>query len=505
MKSLFRATAILSGSSAVSIVLGLASSRVLATILHPSGYGYYGLLQSLVTVASLLCGMGMATGLVRLGAGAAKRNDYTTMASLCGGAWLLVALLGTPVLIVFALFRASISSWALGTPDHAGAILIMGVTLLFSVSMNIQNGILNAWHRVEALATYGIVNSVINAVTGILGVLFWRERGVVPAILASAILGWAASRYFLYRAVGAVRIRTTFHQKLAAARKLLAFGAPYTASVMAGNGIQLAMPMVVVHLLNADGVGYYKAATAISVGYLGFLVAAMTQDYYPRVSAVRDQPRLLISIINEQHRLIMLLAAPIILCALALVPYLVPLVYSRRFMPAVDILEWQLIGDFFRFSSWTLSFAILARCKPSMYFLTESLSGIITLSTTWIAVRLFGLQGLGIGFIVANVLYCCVVWIVLRRELPLKWTAYNRNLLLASLAAAFTIRLLPITPLAHFRTLIALILTGVFGAYSVRALWSEYQEDRVHNSTSRPTTSLPTANLPVVTGSEAEV
>jgi hypothetical protein len=140
-----------------------------------------------------------------------------------------------------------------------------------------------------------------------------------------------------------------------------------------------------------------------------------------------------------------------------------------------------------------------------MYFLTESLSGIITLSTTWIAVRLFVLQGLGIGFIVANVLYCCVVWIVLRRELPLKWTAYNRNLLLASLAAAFTIRLLPITPLAHFRTLIALILTGAFGAYSVRALWSEYQEDRVHNSTSRPTTSLPTANLPVVTGSEAEV
>lgn len=502
MKSLFRATAILSGSSAVSILLGLASSRILATILHPSGYGYYGLLQSFVTVASLLCGMGMATGLVRLGAGAAKQNDHATMASLCGGAWLLVALLGTPVVLVFVLFRASISSWALGTPDHGGAILVMGVTLLFSVSMNIQNGILNAWHRVEALATYGIVNSVINAVTGILGVLIWRERGIVPAVLASAILGWAASRYFLHRAVGAVRIRTSFHQKVAAARQLLAFGGPYTASVMAGNGVQLAMPMVVVHLLNADGVGYYKAAAAISVGYLGFLVAAMTQDYYPRVSAVRDQPGALISLINEQHRLIMLLAAPIILCTLALVPYLVPLIYSRRFMPAVDILEWQLIGDFFKFSSWTLSFAILARCKSSMYFLTESLSGIITLSTTWFAVRLFGLQGLGIGFIVANVLYCGVVWIVLRRELPLKWSAYNRNLLLASLTAAFIVRVLPITPLAHFRTLIALILAGVFAAYSLRALWSEYHEDRAHNSLAAP---LSAVRLPIAPEREAEI
>ncbi len=39
MKSVFRATALLSGSSVISIVLGLASSKVLATTLQPAGYG----------------------------------------------------------------------------------------------------------------------------------------------------------------------------------------------------------------------------------------------------------------------------------------------------------------------------------------------------------------------------------------------------------------------------------------------------------------------------------
>jgi PST family polysaccharide transporter len=490
MKSLLRATAILSGSSAVSIVLGIGSSKILATILGPGGYGYYGLLQSFVTVASILVGMGMATGLVRLGAAAAKENDYAAMASLCDGAWLLVVFTATPLLLILVLFRAEISRWTLGTPDHSGAILLMGLTLVFTAAVSVQNGILNAWHHVEALATYGIVNSFINAMCGIVAVFLWRDRGIVPAILVSAVLGWSASRYFLHRAVGASPVRPMFRDRLAAARALFTFGVPYTASVMAGSGIQLAMPMIVVHLLNTESVGYYKAATAISVGYLGFLVTAMTQDYYPRVSAVRDQPKALISLINEQHRFVMLLAVPSILGTLALLPYLVPLVYSRKFMLVVDILDWQLIGDIFKFSSWTISFAILARCKPSIFFLAESTSGVLTLFTTWLAVRLFGLQGLGIGFLVSTILYYAVVWIILRRDLQFAWTVYNRRLLLIAFAAAIFVRILSWTPLAHFRTIFALILSAFFAVYSLRVLWNDYHAENIQDAKQPFTRSL---------------
>ena len=77
MKSSFRATALLSSSSIVSILVSLASAKVMALCIQPEGYGYYGLLQSFVAVASLLAGMGMATGLVRIGAGAVTRNEVS--------------------------------------------------------------------------------------------------------------------------------------------------------------------------------------------------------------------------------------------------------------------------------------------------------------------------------------------------------------------------------------------------------------------------------------------
>lgn len=483
MKSIFRATAILSGSSAVSIVVGLVSSRILAGILHPAGYGYYGLLQSFVLVASMFVGMGVATGIVRLGATAAKENNQARMAALCGGAWLLVAALGIPVLILMAIFRRELSIWALGTPDHAGAMAVMVFALLFTVALNVQNGILNAWHRVEALAAYGIVNSIFNAGAPVLCVLLWKDEGVVPGVVLGAVLGWMASRFFLFRAVGRSSVKPTWSERLAAARELVSFGIPYVASYTAGQGVTLAMPMVVVHLLDADGVGYYKASSAIAVSYLSFLVTAMAQDYYPRISSVREQPRAMVNLINEQTRLIMLLAAPAILFTLALVPIIVPILYSRSFMPTVAILEWQLIGDLFKFSSWTLSYAILARCKPSVYLMTESFNGVVTISCTWLAVHQFGLQGLGIGFIASTFLYLLFVWIVLRREIPLAWTRQNIQLLLMAVTAAAVVRVVHWTPFDSYRMAIAFVLATGFGIFSIRKLWHEFKSEKQSSTT----------------------
>ena len=87
----------------------------------------------------------------------------------------------------------------------------------------------------------------------------------------------------------------------------------------------------------------------------------MAQDYFPRVSAVRDRDIDLGRMINEQQRLLMLLAMPIILFALALAPIIVPILYSPKFSPASSILEWQLAGDVLRLSSWTMAFVVLAQ------------------------------------------------------------------------------------------------------------------------------------------------
>ncbi len=474
MKSIFRATAVLSGSSVLSILISLASTKVLATILNPQGYGYYGLLQSFLAVTSLMAGMGLATGTVRLGASPAAAGDYACLAQLRAGAWLLVAALGLLSTTVFCFCRSWLSEWALGSTEHTSAIVLMSIALWFTVAVNLQNGLLNAFHRVEALAAASVVSAIVTSLSSIVCVLLWRQQGVAAAIVTGAAGTWVTSRWFLTRHVPRFRAAVSLGQALHAARQLLAFGVPFTASSLVGSGVQLALPIVVLHLLNTEAVAYYKAAAAVSVSYLGFLVSAMGQDYYPRLSAVRDQPQRMVALIQEQYRLVILLSAPMILATLALVPVLIPLIYSRRFVPAIEILEWQLIGDLFKFSSWTFSFAVLARCNPAFYFCIELVGGVSTLLFTWAGVRIFGMSGIGLGFVITYAVYYLAARTVLRRELPFAETAGNLRTLATAVCAALAIRVFPATPLAPYRTVAALTLAAGFAAYSARALWSSY-------------------------------
>ena len=478
MKSIFRATAILSSSSIISIFLSLVTAKVLALYLQPEGYGYYGLLQSFIAVSSLVAGLGIPTGIVRMGAAAAKRGDSETLANLRIASWFLFSVLGVVALFLIAVFRVRLSVLVLGTPTRGGTILLMSLALLFTVAANIQVGTLNAYHRVKALAKYAVANTVLGAAVSIGAVLIWRVQGIAVAVIGGAIVTLLVSSYFLRREISPVNVKLSRQGTLKAARYLVRFGGPYTASMFVGTGVQLTIPMLVLHLLSPESVGYYRAAAGISVGYLGFLMTAMSQDYYPRVSAAADKPVELVELINAQHRLVMLLAVPMILGTLALVPYLVPLVYTLKFRPTVEILEWQLIGDIFKFASWTMSFAILARSASSVFFLIELTGGVVTLLSTWISVRLFGLTGLGISFLVTYVIYYFVVWAVIRREVPLVWSKSNQRMLIAGIAAAIVVRIFPSTRFGALRTPVALALALAAGIPSLVVVWREFKGKR---------------------------
>jgi O-antigen/teichoic acid export membrane protein len=105
---------------------------VLALVLQPAGYGYYGLVQSFVGFASLLTGVGMATGLVRLAAGAATSGDKAIVASLRKGAWLFLSGLGGSAILILVFFRRGVSQWALGMNAHSTTIVWLGIALFFT-------------------------------------------------------------------------------------------------------------------------------------------------------------------------------------------------------------------------------------------------------------------------------------------------------------------------------------------------------------------------------------
>ncbi len=471
--SVLRATSLLTASWFVTLVVGLVSSKVLAVFLEPSGFGYYGLLQSFVELVGMIAGLGIGVGFVRIGAARVAANDQNALAALRQGAWLVLAVTGAATLVVLTAFRASLGRFFLGNAAHGWAVVLMVAAVLFSVASYIQTNTLNAYHRVKALAQSGIWAKVLAAAFAITLVAIGGARAIVPAVIMTAVGAWLASRQFLRKEVGPIKARVPLRDAWAGARSLLGIGVPYIGSVALSKGAMLMLPVLVVHMLDTASVGYYRAAATVAVTYLGFLVTAMGQDYFPRVSSVSARPDLLRTLINEQHRLILLLAVPVIFGMMALLPYLIPLVYSPKFQPAVGLLEWQLIGDIFRLSSWTMSIVIVARCSGKVLLFTEGLLGTSILGASWLGLHFYGLDGIGVAFLVSNAAYFFAVWLVVRKEIGLVWDPANKGAMAAAIAGALLVCLLGYFGMASWRTPVGLAFAAAAAAWSLPRLWSE--------------------------------
>lgn len=473
MKSILRATAVLGSVSMVNIIAGLITAKVSAVVLGPGGMGYMGLLQAMVGLTGLIAGMGIGASLVRTGAKALADDDARQMAALRRAAWLICALLGAAAVLLMYLLRVPLSRIMLGGTEHVDAILPMALALVLGMAAGLQTSILNAYHRVGDLARVGVLSGVIGATLSVLLIWQLRERGIVPAVLAGFAVSWIVSFFYMRARTPAGYHDLSRQDLVAAARSLLRMGIPYTGSMIVGAGVLMVVPVLVLHALGPDDVGFYRAAATISINYLGFLPTAMAQDYYPRVSAVTDEPGRLNQLINDQLRLVLLLGGPIILGALALVPYIVPLIYSTAFAPAGELLEWQLIGDLFKFSAWTMLFVVLARVGGTIYFWTELFGGSLLLLGSWLGMRWLGLDGLGIGFTIAAAAGCLISWIILRRKIGLRWSKANKALFWSFAAAMAIVRALPYLGLADLRTPLALAFAILLGSLSLYLIWGE--------------------------------
>lgn len=471
VSQVLRNTLLLSLGSIATVFTGIVSAKVFAILLGPTGVGYISLLENVVGLATLVAAMGIGVGLVREGAEAVAEGNFASMDVLRRSAWLSTSALSLAMFLVLVLLRDPIARIALGAQDRSDVVIVLGLTAVLALATGIYSATLNAYQRVGVLATSRAGAALAGTAVMLAFVWRWHHDGIVPGLLVGSGVTWAITAYLARREVGAVAWGRPTRSDLATSLTFVRFGFPYTMSMLAGYGSQLVLPILVLHASGAKSVGIYQAAAAISIGYLSFVLTAMSQDYFPRLSSASARVDLLVGLVNRQQRVVMLLGTPIILITLAIVPYLVPLIYSSQFQAATTILEWQLIGDVFKLISWTMSFVILIRSSSLTYFMTEAFAGISLVAASWAGMHLFGLQGIGIAFLVSYASYSVLVWSVVRRQIGLRLDSQNILLILAPAGATLLIRALPFLGLGELRTPVALVLAALACLVSGRMVW----------------------------------
>ncbi|MBR9999841.1 MAG: hypothetical protein KFF73_12770, partial [Cyclobacteriaceae bacterium] len=140
--------------------------------------------------------------------------------------------------------------------------------------------------------------------------------------------------------------------------------------------------------------GLWQSVVRISDSYMMLFINTVGIVYYPQVSALIFDPEQLRKYLKDVLKIVLVVS----IIGLSLIylfrePVLI-LLFDRNFIPAETLMPYQLIGDFFCFLSYLLTYIISAQARTRTFIILQAGSAILYFGLVLLFSYYFGIAGI---------------------------------------------------------------------------------------------------------------
>lgn len=410
------------GAQALNYLIALVRVKVVAMLLGPGGVGLVSLYASAMGLIGTVSGLGISSSAVREVVQAYSKEDAEqaarTVRILRRACW-ATGILGWLLALAVA---KPVSQWMMGTPEHAWAIAVLGVTLLIGAVSAGQMALMQGLRRIGDLARVNVLGALVSTVVAI-GLYAWLgQDGVVPVLVASALVSLGFS-YWFARRVPVAMVAVSWSETIAGTRHLAGLGVAFMWSGILTAGIDMLTRSIITRQLGLDAAGIYQAAWGLSGLFAGFILGSMGADFYPRLTAVIHDKELAVRTVNEQTEVGIYLALPGLLATLAFAPLMMEFFYTKQFLPGAELLPWMVLGVFGRVLSFPMGFIQLALGASRWFIATETIFISIQSALVFWLVPTFGVVGAAYAFALTYSFYVAGMLWVSRVLIGFRWSS----------------------------------------------------------------------------------
>lgn len=451
-----RSTMLVGGGSAVTMAIGLVRNKCIAGILGPSGIALTALFTQIFEVGGAATGLGLGASGVRQIAAAKVSEDPLRIARVaktlrrtvwCTGGFALALVLATAGLI---------SDFTFGSDSYRTAVMLLAFVIFIRALMTSQSCILQGSRRIADGVKVSIGGALAALVTYVPFAYFWGADGIAPGILCAAIINLTISWWYA-RKIPIQEIEHSWAHTRVEAKALLAFGLPMMLTSLVGTFGPYFERVVLLKTIGLQELGQYQAAYALTGMAVGFILSAMTADYYPKLMAHLDEPQRMNKEVNAQIEISMLFAIPGAVWMLVASPWLISLLYTHEFTPAVAILTVTVLGIIGRVISWPLRLVLMAQGRSALLFAVEVGFAVIGLGLIWFLSLRYGAMGGGYAFTAIHLLYAFCMILAAPRLLGIRVSAANVKMALGALMLVALLMVnVAYNPLAWLRWILGL-------------------------------------------------
>ena len=457
------------GVAGVNLLLGMVRTKFAAVLIGTTGVGLLASFNAILGIVGAIAGLGIQSSAVREIAAAVGQGDEQAIGravlTLRRVSW-LTGLTGMGTMIALSPW---LSQLTFGSDAYTLDIAALGIVILFGNLYGGQLALIQGMRRIGDIARANVYGAIFATLTAV-GFYLWLDlRGIVPALVIVAAMQLLLSWRFARR-VPVQRVSLGWRQTFREASGMVRLGLVFMINDLMGSAVCYFTVTLITQKIGVQAVGIYSAAFALSGTFVNFVLSAMGADYYPRLTGVAHDKVAVNRLVNEQTEIGLLLAIPGLLATMVLAPWIIRVFYTSEFLPAVELLQWFVMGCLGRVISSPLRFVMLALNKGRWYLLTETSFNVLHVALIAVGLHQFGTEGVAMAFFVMYVGYTLAVYGVSRHLISFKWTTECIGLSLLPITAlgiTFVVgRLLPIWP----ATLLGLTLTLLVGIHCMRGL-----------------------------------
>lgn len=424
---ILKSSGLIGSSQLINIGFRIVRTKAMALLLGPSGVGLLSLYSSISDTATIFAGMGLNSSGVRQIAEAVATGDTQRVARTVTTLRRVALLVGTIGALLLVALCNPVSRATFGNDQHATQVILLSLAVFLTAVAGAQTALVQGMRRIADLARLSVSGALFGTILSVTIVYFFRQRGLVPSLVCVAAVGIATSWWYA-RKVKVERIVMTWGEVTQEAGELLKLGLAMMGGAAANLLAAYAVRIIIRQDVGIAAVGYYQAAWVLGGIYVDFILQAMAADFYPRLTAVAHHNSDCNRLVNEQTEVGLLLAGPGLLATLTFAPWVISLLYTAQFQPAVEIFRWICLGMMLRVVTWPMGFIQLAKGRRHIFLGLQFVASVLQVGLVWFGLKIFGLIGAGIAFFVFFLSHFAIVRWVARELSGFRWSSANRRL-----------------------------------------------------------------------------
>jgi O-antigen/teichoic acid export membrane protein len=314
-------------------------------------------------------------------------------------AWsLLTGLVGMLLCILIGPMLSNLTfSWGNHTLHF---VLLSPLVALLAVTGG-ETAILKGARQLKSLAViqvYGMLSALVIAIPIY---YFFGQSGIVPVMVLmglTMLLLTIQRSYRLYplHLTGAKGI-------LGEGMGMVRLGVAFTLAGVLGSGAEFIIRTYLNNVADLKTVGLYNTGYILTMTYAGLVFSAMETDFFPRLSAVNSQWQNCNDIINKQIEVSLLLISPMLVAAQFAIPFVIPILFTTKFMPVVDMVRILLLAIYLRAIKLPISYLPLAKGDSLSYLFLEAVYDILVVLLVIWGYSHWQLLGTGVAITISAV------------------------------------------------------------------------------------------------------